>query len=171
MDGYYKFKSTDPNVDEEHRKNFAEVYKWHNYAYTLEPIIKSVTATIRKSGSSRSIIYGFRNNARVAIADAAKACKNCRITFPPQLLHRSIEEKLFGDKYEKYKYLLQFLVARHIKYLGNDITKYDKVFITQLFTILLYLVRMDGNNKGTDRIANRVKPAIQELLDIVITNS
>lgn len=169
-DEYYNYKANDPNVPEDSRKQFAEIIKWHNYAYTLEPIITSIKATIKKSGSAKSIMYGYRNNAPVTINDAAKVCKSKGFTFPPHILANSIETKLFGEKYEKYKYLLPYLVARHIKYLGNDMSNFEKIFITQLFTVMMYMVRMDEKNETCAKIKEKFEPGVKELLDVVISN-
>ena len=171
MTNYYRFKSTDPNVPEELRKRFVDIVKWNEYAYTLEPIIESLKNTIRKSGSTNSILYGFANNARVVFRDADKACKANGFNFPPHILNINIEKDLLGEPYDKYPFLTQYLIARYVKYVGTDMTKNEKVFITQLFTEMMYLVRMkDKDDKTCNKVVAKLLAGVKQMLDTVIQN-
>ena len=169
IEEYYRLKSEDESLSEEIRNRYKETIKWSDYAYTLEPLIESIKETIRKSGSSKSIIYGYRNNAKVTIADADKVCKEKGFTFPPHVFGSSIETKLLGDKYSKYEYLFPYLIARYIKYLGVNMSNMQKVFITQLFTVMMYIIRREEDNSNlTDKIVKRFSPAFKELMDTII---
>jgi len=172
LNEYYNQKINDETVPQEVRDRIKETLKWNDYAYTLEPILENIKHVIRKSGNATSIIYGYRNNAKVTIADANKICKEKNFTFPPHVLSSSIETKLFGEKYKDYEYLLPYLVARYIKYLGVNMTAMQKVFVTQLFTIMLYIIRGDEVDNGgrVKRITERFSPALEELLETIINH-
>ena len=166
---YYNTKANDETLDDTTRNRFAEIIKWSNYAYTLEPLINSIKETIRKSGSSKSIMHGYRNNAKVIIADANKVCKEKGFTFPPHILGSSLEVKLLGSDYKSYEFLFPFIVARYIKYLGSNMSDMQKIFITQLFTVMMYIIRRDENNsKQTEKIVDKFTPAFKSLIDTII---
>jgi hypothetical protein len=169
INSYYEIKSNDESLDEATREKFKETIKWSNYAYTLEPIIINIKEVIRKSGSSKSIIYGYRNNARVTIKDANKICTEKGFTFPPHILGKSLEVQLLGENYEDYKYLFPYLIARYIKYIGVNMSGMQKVFLTQLFTVMMYIIRRDENNSAlTEKIVARFTPAFKELIETIV---
>ena len=171
---YYSWKLNDPDTDEVTKTNIEKTLEYVNYAITLDPIKKDLNALLKKKGSLQSVMYNFRNQSSRIIDDADKACKAMGITFPYALIS-NMEAKFFGpDKYDKFKYLFAFLIARHVRYYGNNVSLYDKIFITQLFSNLVYITRSsdDPLNKadGTAKLKAKMKPNVQELLDLVINH-
>ena len=171
---YYNWKLNDPDTDETTRKNIEKTLQYVNYAITLEPIKNDLNALLKKKGSLQSVMYNFRHQSSRIVDDADKACKSMGITFPYALIS-NMEAKFFGsEKYEKYKYLFTFLIARHVRYYGNNSNLYDKIFLTQLFSNLVYITRSsdDPLNKadGTSKLKAKMKPYVQELLDLVINH-
>ena len=173
-ESYYNWKLNDPDTDETTKHNIEKTLESVNNAISLEPIKKDLNALLKKKGTLQSVMYNFRNQSSRIIDDANKACKSIGITFPYALIS-NMEAKFFGpDKYDKFKFLFTFLIARHVRYYGSNATIYDKIFLSQLFSNLVYITRSSDdplNNKdGSSKLKAKMKPYVQELLDLVINH-
>ena len=169
VEGYFRRKANDPSTSPEEKAHFQQMMKYRDYAYTLAPIIDSIKRQIEKNGNPDSIIKGFfLENDRVLKA-AINVSSKKNFKFPFQMCS-DLDSKLFGDKYDKkYRNLFLYLLARHIKYRGDMITEYERVFFTALMANMVILNRPGGIEKYPD-LADKLRKSIGECMDLVIRN-
>ena len=168
---YYNWKLNDPDTNETVKNNIRKTLEYMEYAVNLKPIRDDLEDLCKRKGNLSSVMYNFRNQSSRIADSAAKACKAMNITFPNQII-TEMESKFFGpDKYKDYKYLLSFLIARHVRYYGNRATLYDKIFLTQLFSNLVYISRSStdpSKDMGVSKLKAKMKPHVESLLNFVI---
>lgn len=167
---YYNKKLESPNVPEKEKEAIRKTLEYTDYGYNLKPLIDSLEAQIKKQkGDVGSLMYGFRHNAKDMMVTANKILAANRLTFPVAALS-NIERALFGDKYSEYKYLTIYILARWIKYRGNSIDTYDKVFISQFISNIVRISRAktDDEKKKCSYIIEKTKPNIEKLLRLIV---
>lgn len=163
---YYKTKLNDESLTDEERVAIEKTIEYTEYGYNIKPLIDNLDEIIkRKSGDISSIVYGFRNNLKDAMVAANKVLAANRLTFPIAAL-ANIEVALFGDTYKNYSFLTIYLLARYIKFKGNTINRYDRVFISQLISNIVRISRAKTNEdkERCKMIISKVKPSIEILV-------
>lgn len=149
MINYFEDKAKNQDISEEKRKDYEKRLKYKKYARTLEPITNSFIDTVNKKNGKNSLLHGFyKDRQRVFDAAVQIASKN-HFTFPFRML-TNIDIKLCGEKFKPYRNLFIYLVARYIRYHRDNITEYDRIFLTDLFATLVVLNRPDAEEKYPD---------------------
>lgn len=167
---YYKTKMEEEGLTEEEKESIRKTLEYTEYGYDLTPLIKNLDLQIkRQNGDVKSLIYGFRHNAKDTMVAANKILSANRLTFPVAALS-NIEQALFGDKYKDYKFLTIYMLARWIKYRNNDIDRYDKVFISQMISNIVRISRAktEEQKKNCSMIIEKMKPNIEKFLRLII---
>lgn len=170
---FYKAKLEDDSTPDDFRKSIEETIKWTNYAYTLDPIKAVVEQIIKVKGTTKSICYGFNNRADKVVESAKKICTELGITYPFSII-QGAEDKLLGKEYEKHKHLFGYLLSWYIKYRGRDLDRYEKIFVTQVITIITQIVQHINDPKEsnpTNDIRSKFLPGYKELIDLVVVNN
>lgn len=168
---YYNAKINDPNTSDEMKEKLQKTLVWTEYAYTLQPIIDSVRKILQDKRSTSSIVYGYNNQAAGIFKTAVKNCQTNNITFPLKAL-TGIEVVLLGDKYKKHQHLFTYLAAWYIRHLGVNIDPYQKIFITQLISLITQVSQHKDakENDPTAEIKEKMRGGVKNLLDLVIDN-
>ena len=162
---YFEYKAKDQNISEEERKDFKKKIEYRNYARSLKPLIMVYDSIYKKSGSRKSILYGFTNNHTRILNSAVEIAHANKFSFPFQTMS-GVEEKLFGDKYKDYRNILLYVIANYIHKKKNNINQYDKIFLSDLFTNIMLVTRPDAEKKYPE-LYQEMKSSIKRLLDIV----
>ena len=169
---FYDLKINDPNTSEEMKKQLENTTKWMEYAYTLEPIIKTVRAIVKEKGTTSSIIYGYTNRAGGIFKAAVKTCQANGISFPVKVL-TGIEEAVLGKDYKIRNHLFAYMLAWHIKHLGANIDPYEKIFITQTISLITQIAHHRNDppeSNPTNEIKRKMSNGLKTLLDLVVDN-
>jgi hypothetical protein len=162
-------KSNDPDMSDAMREEFKEKLKYREYAFTLEPIIKSITDQIeRRTDGSESIRKGFFMNKERVLNAAVNISSKCNFSFPFNMMN-DLDKKLFpeGTYDEKYKNLFIYLLARYIKYRSEAITDKEKIFFTNLCSNLVILNRPGAIEKYPE-LADKMRKSIGKCMDLVV---
>ena len=166
---YLTKKANDPNMSDSMRAEFKERLKYRDYAFTLEPLIKSITDQIeRRTDGSESIRKGFFMNKERVLNAAVNISSKCNFSFPFQMMN-DLDKKLFpeGTYDEKYKNLFIYLLARYIKYRSEAITDAEKIFFTNLCSNLVILNRPGAIEKYPE-LADKMRKSIGKCMDLVV---
>ena len=169
---YFKKKLENPETDEVTKRNIEETLKWMNYAYNLEPIITTVRGILQEKGTTSSIIYGYKHRASGIFKAAMQTCEKQQITFPVNTLI-GIESYLLGEEYKSTDHLFAYLIAWYIKYRSSGMNRYEKIFITQLLSIVSEISqhKKDPDDKNpTKEIKEKFSPFLKQLIDLVLDN-
>lgn len=169
---YYRKKIEDPNTDEATRESLIETMKWSDYGYNLYPIITTVRGILQEKGTTSSVMYGYKNRASKIFKAATETCVKHQITFPIQALV-GIEEYLLGEKYKAHNHLFAYLLAWYIKYRSANMSKYEKIFITQTMCIVVEITQHKKDPKEvnpTNEIKEKFAPFLKQLIDLVVDN-
>ena len=169
---YLEKKANDPSVPEEARVSIRTTLRYSNYAVTLEPLMESLKAQCQKNKNLVSLVHNFRNKSADITVQAYKCCKSIGITYPHELIC-NVEKKLFPGQYPKFEYLFSFLIARYIKFKADSFNKYEKIFLTQLFSNIVQIMRSpdDPEKDNCKELKEKMKPHIKEVLDYVVAHS
>jgi hypothetical protein len=169
---YYKKKIEDPNTDDATKEALQETLKWVGYAYTLEPILSTIRNIYQEKGTTSSVMYGYRNRASGVFQAAVKTCAKHQISFPLKAIS-GIEGYLLGEKYKKNDHLFAYLLAWYIKYRSAAMTRYEKIFITQVLSIVTEIAQHKNDQKEinpTNDIKEKFSPNLKVLIDLVVDN-
>ena len=164
---YFSRKVEDESLPDSVREEYKKKLQYKQYAFTLEPIINNLKNQINKSGAM-SIKEGFFNYRERYLKAALNIAHKKGFSFPFQMIS-GLDDKLFkeGTYHVKYRNLFIFILARYIRYLGDKITEYDKLFFASLLANLVLLNRSDGIEKYPD-IADKMRESIGTCMNLIV---
>jgi hypothetical protein len=159
---FMKKKAQSPDVTPEQKEEFEKTLQYKHMARTMSPIIKSIESGINKAGGRDSLLHGFyRDNERTLNA-AIEIAHRVHIVFPFHLMN-GLDAKMFGDRYAKYKNIYVYLFARYIKYKKDNISVYDRIFLSELFSHIVVLNRPGAEEKYPG-LYKDIKISLEKLL-------
>ena len=155
VDGLFKEKLEDPNIDDKERALITRIIELRESASNLQPMVDYIKEEI-SAGRRKSLIHAFHTRFADTLKKAQDYANENGFNIYFQMFD-NIEETI---GITEWRNIFIFIFARYIKFNANHLSKMDNAFIAQVVQNLIMLKKGQLKEPDKSKFAAGIKSII-----------